>query len=178
VRKFTVLPLFLLFPTLLTGCRAPSADTAASRLEHAHQVEAARQDLQQIPPPSKRLYFNVGRLEDWQNPSLTVQEKMISIHVMTADANPSELGKGTMLRPKAALRQELNIDPRNLAEALNAIPKDAWPYGRVVSIEEARNAPASVRPQLRRNIEAAIDTLNNIGIVADEWADNRPVVNR
>lgn len=178
VRKSTLLPLLLLALTLLTGCKNAPADTAASRLEHTHQVEVARQDLQQIPPPSKHLYFNVARLEDWHNPSLTVQEKMISIHVLMADANPSDLGKGTMLRPDAARIQVLNVDPKNLAEALNAIPKDAWPYGRVVSIEEARDAPQAARPQLRRNIETAIDTLNNIGVVADEWSDNRPVGNR
>lgn len=114
-------------------------------------------------------------MNEWANPSLTVQEKMISIHVLMPDANPSDLGKGTMLRPEAARKQILNIDPKNLAEALNAIPKEAWPYGRVVAIEEAHDAPPTVRPQLRRNIEQAVDTLQNIGIVADEWADNRPV---
>lgn len=178
VRKSSFLPLLLLVPALLTGCKTAPPDTAASRLEHTHQVEVAREDLQQIPPPSKHLYLNVGRLEDWQNPALTVQEKMISIHVLMADSNPSDLGKGTMLRPTAARIQVLNVDPKNLAEALNAIPKDAWPYGRVVSIEEARDAPQSARPQLRRNIEAAIDTLNSIGVVPDEWADDRPVGNR
>lgn len=170
-------PFFSLFlvPALLLGCKEQPVDSTSAKLEHAHQVETARQDLQQIPSPSKHLYLNVQRLEDWQNPSLTVQEKMISIHVLMADANTSDLGKGTMLRPVAARQQVLNIDPKNLAEALNAIPKDAWPYGRVVAIEEAREAPAAIRPQLRRNIESAIDTLSNIGIVADEWADNKPL---
>lgn len=119
--------------------------------------------------------MSVSSMNEWANPSLTVQEKMISIHVLMPDANPSDLGKGTMLRPEAARKQILNIDPKNLAEALNAIPKEAWPYGRVVAIEEAHDAPPTVRPQLRRNIEQAVDTLQNIGIVADEWADNRPV---
>lgn len=168
----------LLAPTLLTGCKSAPADTAATRLEHAHQVEAARQDLQQIPSPSKHLYLNVQRMEDWQNPWLTVQEKMISIHVLMADANPSDLGKGTMLRPQAARVQVLNVDPKNIAEALNAIPRDAWPYGRVIAIEEAHDAPAAARPALRRNIELAVDTLNSIGVVVDEWADNRPIGTR
>ncbi len=163
---------------MLAGCKKAPEDNAAAQLEHTHQVELARRDLQQIPSPSKHLYLGVQRLEDWQNPSLTVQEKMISIHVLMPDANPSELGKGTLLRPVAARQQVLNIDPKNLAEALNAIPKEAWPYGRVVAIEEAREAPAIARPQLRRNIEVAIDTLTNIGVVADEWADSKPVSNR
>ncbi len=175
---FGLSPLLLAVPVLLCGCKEAPADSAAVRLEHAQQIDSARQDLQKIPPPSKHLYLNVQRMEDWQNPWLTVQEKMISVHVLMADANPSDLGKGTMLRPQAARVQVLNVDPKNIAEALNAIPRDAWPYGRVVAIEEAHDAPAAARPALRRNIEGAIDTLSNIGVVADEWADNRPVGNR
>ena len=167
-----------MLPALLTGCKSTTADTPASRLEHAQQVEAARADLQQIPPPSKHLYLNVQRMEDWRNPWLTVQEKMITIHVTMMDTNPSELGKGTMLRPTAALTQVLNVDPTNIAESLNAIPRESWPYGRVIAIEEAHDAPALARPQLRRNIETAIDTLSSIGVVVDEWADNRPIGNR
>ncbi len=106
---------------------------------------------------------------------MTVQERMISIHVLMPDANPSDLGRGTMLRPEAARRQILNVDASNLAAALTAIPKEAWPYGRVVAIEEAHDAPKSAQPQLRRTIEQAMDTLQNIGVVADEWNNNRPV---
>lgn len=163
---------------MLAGCKTTPADVAAANLERSHQVDRARQDLQQIPPPSKSLYLNVQRLEDWHNPSLTVQEKMITVHVFEPDANPSDLGKGTMLRPDAARQQVLNIEPKDLAQALNAIPKEAWPYGRVVAIEEARDAPAAARPQLRRNIETALDSLTNLGVVADEWSENRPVGNR
>ena len=164
--------------TGLAGCKQTPADIAAANLQHSHQVDVARQDLQHIPPPSKALYLNVQRIEEWQNPSLTVQEKMITVHVTEPDANPTSLGKGTMLRPEAARQQVLNIDAKDLAQALNAIPKEAWPYGRVVAIEEARDAPAAARPQLRRNIESALDTLTSIGVVADEWADNKPVGNR
>ncbi len=138
-------------------------------------MEEARRDLSQIPPPSKNLYMQVSSMSEWQNPSLTVQEKMISLHVLMPDANPSDLGKGTMLRPEAARKQVLNIDPSNLAAALTAIPKEAWPYGRVVAIEEARDAPKAAQPQLRLTIERAMDTLQNIGVVADEWNNNHPV---
>lgn len=138
-------------------------------------MEDARRDLSRIPPPSKNLYMAVNDINEWQNPSLTVQERMISLHVLMPDANPSDLGKGTMLRPEAARRQVLTIDPANLAEALNSIPKEAWPYGRVVAIEEAHDAPKSAQPQLRRTIETAIDTMQNIGVVADEWSNNKPI---
>jgi hypothetical protein len=166
---------FLLLSTItvfsVTGCHSKPLTPVVA----AAQLDDARRDLAQIPPPSKNLYMNVGSMNSWQNPYLTVQEKMITLHVLMPDANPSDLGKGTMLRPEAARRQTLNIDPANLAEALNAIPKEAWPYGRVVAIEEAHDAPEIARRQLRVNMEKAVDTLNSVGVVADEWANDRPV---
>lgn len=159
----------------LAGCRSTAPNTANIGVNAQQRTDDARRDLSRIPPPSKNLYMSVNTLGEWQNPSLTVQEKMISLHVLMPDANPSDLGRGTMLRPEAARRQVLNIDPANLAEALNAIPQEAWPYGRVVAIEEAHDAPESAQPQLRRTIEKAVDTLQNIGVVADEWSNGKPV---
>jgi hypothetical protein len=159
----------------IAGCRSTPKSAAEAKHDLMLQMDEARRDMSQIPPPSKSLFMNVSSLDEWQNPSLTVQENMISLHVLMPDANPSDLGKGTMLRPEAARRQVLNIAPDNLAVALNAVPKDAWPYGRVVAIEEAHDAPRAARPQLRRNIEKAIDTLQTIGVVADEWSNNRSV---
>lgn len=155
----------------LAGCKSKPVSPAVA----AAQIDDARRDLAQIPPPSKNLYMNVGSLNAWQNPYLTVQEKMITLHVLMPDANTSDLGKGTMLRPEAARRQILNIDPTNLAEALNAIPKEAWPYGRVIAIEEAHDAPEAARRPLRMNMEKAIDTLNAVGVIADEWQNDHPI---
>ena len=104
----------------LTACRSTSGDASTPARPEASRLDDARQDLSQIPPPSKNRYMQVSSLNEWQNPSLTVQEKMISLHVLMPDANPSDLGKGTMLRPEGARRQLLNIDPSNLAAALTA----------------------------------------------------------
>ena len=162
----------------LSGCRQAAANPAAANLDLSHQVDTARQDLGQIPPPSKNVYMSVRTLDDWENPFITAQANMLTLHVLMPDANPSELGKGTMLRPLAARRQVLQIRPEHLAEALNAIPHGAWPYGRVVAIEEAHDAPKSARPALRRNIEAAVQTLSDVGVVADEWTSDRAGINR
>ena len=159
----------------VTGCRSSPESASAAALPETARLDDVRGYMSQIPPPSKNLYMQVNSLDEWHNPSLTVQEKMISLHVLMPDVNPSDLGKGTLLRPEAVRRQELNIDPANLAAALTAIPKEAWPYGRVVAIEEAHDAPKSAQPQLRRTIEQAMDTLQTIGVVADEWNNNRPV---
>jgi len=51
-----------------------------------------------------------------------------------------------------------------LGEAMTAIPQTSWPYGRVVAIEEAHNTPRSAEPAVRRNLEVAVRSLNDLGI--------------
>ena len=45
----------------------------------------------------------------------------IHLRVLQADANTSDVGKGTMLRPDAARRQELEIRPKDLPDAMVAV---------------------------------------------------------
>ena len=135
-----------------------------------------RQQLDLIPLPTKTRYLAVKSLTTWENPYLTVQGSMLTLHVTLADANPSAMGVGGMLRPVGARRQELNIRTADLGAALNAVPHTAWPYGRVVALEEAHDAPQSARPELRRNMETAIKMLGDLGIVVYEWQDTAPAV--
>jgi len=134
-------------------------------------VESAREQMDLIPPPSKTRYMAVHTLESWENPYLTVQENMATLHVTLADANPSPLGAGGILRPVGARRQDVTVRVSDLPAALDAIPENSWPYGRVVAIEEAHDAPASARPAVRRNVEATIKTLSDLGVVVYEWTD-------
>ncbi len=50
-----------------------------------------------------------------------------------------------------------------------ALPEGAWRYGRVVAVAELPGAQAQDRPKIRRNVEAAIQQLNDLGIVVEEW---------
>ena len=93
----------------------------------------------------------------------------LNLRVNLADANPSPVGEGTMLRPAAARRQELQLRPPDLAEAVVALPPGAWRYGRVIAVAEAPGANPKDRPKIRRNVEAAIQQLNDLGIVVEEW---------
>ncbi len=153
----------------------PSPQPTPPPTQH-RQLDAVRDELTQIPLPSKTRYLAVKSLTTWQNPYLTIQGSMVTLHVTMADANTSDLGVGGMLRPVGARREDLNVRTADLPAALNAVPQNAWPYGRVVAIEEAHDAPASARPQLRRNMEAAIKTLGDIGVVVYEWQDSGPAV--
>src|SRR3984957_5605320 len=165
----------LLLPLVISGCtRTPAQSVEVARAitgPHQQENEAAPQQMELIPPPSKPRYMAVKSLTTWENPYLTVQGGMVTLHVMTADANTTTLGQGTMLRPLGARRQDLNVRLSELTTALNAVPESSWPYGRVVAVEEAHEVPVSARPEVRRNMETVIKTLNDLGIVVYEWSE-------
>ncbi len=162
--------LAILTPLLLTGCNRASAGTTTTAAT-AQAIQAAREQLDLIPPPSKSRYMAVHSLTDWENPYLTVQQNMATLHVTLADANPSDIGAGGLLRPAGARRQDLTIRLSDLPAALDAVPETSWPYGRVIAVEEAHDMPPSDRPAVRRNIEATIKTLGDLGVVVYEWSD-------
>jgi hypothetical protein len=149
------------------------AHTAANA---EHRVQAAvterdheRDALSHIPLPTKSLYINVHEPAEWANPFISVDADHLTLHVTMADANTSDLGQGTLLRPTAARRQELQLRPADLPQALIALPDRAWQYGRVVAISESPLADRKKRPIVRRNVEVTIQKLNDLGIVVDEW---------
>ena len=163
----------LAFP--LAGCRTEKQ--AVSRVSNAeHQAQAAsvlqdrqRAQLSRIALPTKSRYVDVHEPGAWSNPFLSFDAKMVNLRITLADANPSTLGEGGILRPAAARRREGQINAKDVADALIALPDDAWPYGRVVAIEESPLADKKLRPEIRRQIEAAIQQLNDLGVVVDEW---------
>jgi len=164
----------------LAGCSrsaiVPDSDAKAAPTrqvaDQRAQVELIRQQIDLIPPPSKSRYLAIHSLTSWENPYLTVQGGMLTLHVTLADANTSDLGVGGILRPVGARRQDLNIRTADLPIALNAVPQSAWPYGRVIAIEEAHDVPAKARPEVRRNMETAMNLLNDLGVVVYEWNES------
>jgi len=175
VRRYLVLFPALLLSICLTGCThtaAPSvAEAKALAAEEQQVISMARQQMELIPPPSKTRYMAVKSLTVWENPYLTVQGEMVTLHVVVADANTSDLGVGGILRPIGARRRELNVRVSDLPTALNAIPESSWPYGRVIAVEEAHEVPVKARPEVRRNVETVIKTLNDLGVVVYEWSE-------
>jgi hypothetical protein len=146
----------------------------AVHAEHRAQAAATKRDQQRaelakIPVPTKSMYVDVHEQGSWANPFLSVDANWINLRVNMTDANPSTAGEDTMLRPAAARRQELPVRMSDLADALAALPAGAWRYGRVVAIAESPAANRKDRPAIRRNVEAAIRQLNDLGIVVEEW---------
>jgi hypothetical protein len=149
---------------------AQGAVTAEHKAQAAAtEIDKQRDALSHIPLPTKSLYVDVHEPGAWVNPFLSVDADSLDLRVTMADANPSSLGQGTMLRPEAARRQEIQLRPRDLAEALIALPPGAWRYGRVIAVAESPLASRKDRPKVRRNLEAIIQRLNDLGIVVEEW---------
>jgi hypothetical protein len=153
---------------------AKSAVNAEHQAQVAAQARAStreqqREALARIPLPTKSMYIDVHDPSAWNNPFLAVGPESITLRILQADANTSDVGKGTMLRPAAARRQEIEIRPKDLSDAMVAVPQAAWQYGRVVAVAELPGAQAKERTKIRRNVEAAIKQLNDLGIVVEEW---------
>ena len=169
----------LMLSALLTGCRkeeqavgkiASNAQAAEQQAQAASaKKDRQRAELAKIALPTKSRYVDVHEPGAWANPFLSFDANMINLRIVQADANPSNLGKGSLLRPAAARRQEIQVRQADLVDALIALPEGAWPYGRVVAIEESPLANKAQRPAIRLQIEKAINQLNDVGVVVDEW---------
>ncbi len=174
-----ILVLALLLPLVLAGCHKEEQAVAgvarkAENAEHRAQATATvldseRAELKQIPLPTKSLYVSVTDPLAWANPFIAVGPDMLTLRITLADANHSTYGEGTFLRPENARRQELQLRPAELGEAVAAIPALAWPYGRVMAVAESPAASPQDQLAVRRNIEAVIQQLNSLGIVVEEW---------
>ena len=182
VACFCAVP-FLLLATGPAACHkeeqavvgvAHNAVQAAQHAQSTAQANASQRDQQRtelakIPLPTKSLYVDVHEPSMWSNPFLSVGATTLNLRITLADANPSPVGQGTLLRPEAARRQELQIRPADLADAVVALPPGAWRYGRVIAVAESPLAVRKDRSAVRRNVEAAINQLNDLGIVVEEW---------
>jgi len=149
---------------------AKNAAQAEQKVQAAvTERDREREELAKIPLPTKSLYIDIREPGQWENPFISADAGYLTLRVIMADANPSPIGQGSLLRPAAARRQELQIRPEELADALIALPAGAWHYGRVVAVSESPLADRKKRAAVRRNVEAAIQKLNDLGVVVEEW---------
>jgi hypothetical protein len=177
----------LLLALLLTGCSrsarhpASTIEAAAAAREQALQKARAaaaardqdRQQLAAIPLPSKNVYMAIHTRPSWTNPFLIVGTSTVNLTIMVPDVGLTE-GQANMpgadlLHPAAARRRVLDLRLSDLPEALAALPEDTWPFGRVIAVEEDPLAPRTNRAQIRSNVEATMQILNDLGVVVDEW---------
>jgi hypothetical protein len=149
---------------------AKKAESVEKKVQASeNELEKERAELEQIPLPTKSLYIDIHDPAAWDNPFLSVGPDTISLRILLPDANPTPAGQEDLLRPEAARRQQLELRLSDLDQAIAAIPAGAWHYGRVIAIAESPSAAPKDRPKVRRNVEAAIQKLNDLGVVVEEW---------
>ncbi len=182
----------LLLASLLTACSHAPANpgksieaAAAAREKSLQQARAAatardedRQEIGNIPLPSKNIYMAIHTRQSWMNPFLVVSKSTLNLSIMYPDQGlggaPDNSPGSDLLRPAAARRRVLDLRLSDLSEALAALPANTWPYGRVIAVEEDPLAPRSDRAQVRANVEATIQMLGDLGVVVYEWPAGGP----
>jgi len=140
--KYSCLALTL---ALLVGCSLPPKTAAPSA---AATTPEAR--IQQIPLADPQKYAAMRDMKGWRNPYLIV--RVDGVGLLDASNNEQQI-----------------VDPDKLLEVLGKLPSSAWPYGRVVAIQEAAGASADAdKAQLRKNRALVAGTLESVQVVI-QW---------
>jgi hypothetical protein len=126
---------------MLGACaKPPSAATQAA----ASVSPEAR--LQQIPPADPQKYAALKDMKAWRNPYLIV--RLDGVGLLDVSNNEQQI-----------------VGPDKLPEALAKLPVSAWPYGRVVAIQEiSGNASEQDRATLRKNRALVAGSLESMKV--------------
>jgi hypothetical protein len=129
---------FAVLPACSKPPRAPEETAAATSPE-------AR--IRQIPPADPQKYTAMRDMKAWRNPYLII--RVDGVGLLDVSNNEQQI-----------------VDPDKLPEALARLPASAWPYGRVVAIQE-RSASASDgdKAKLRKNRALVAGALESMQVV-------------
>ena len=132
------------------GCGAPEARAAVipgPPLPPAAPAGGPQLDAS-IPADDPAAYADVRDAADWRNPYLIVRADGVEI-----------LSGGTS-----------RVVPADaLAEALASLPGSAWPYGRVVAVQEQSIRSGDDDDAIRRSKEICEAELRGLGVAASWW---------
>jgi hypothetical protein len=128
------------FAMLAACAKPPSAATQAA----ASVSPEAR--IQQIPPADPQKYAALKDMKAWRNPYLIV--RLDGVGLLDVSNNEQQI-----------------VDPDKLPDALAKLPVSAWPYGRVVAIQEiSANASEQDRATLRKNRALVAGSLESMKV--------------
>jgi hypothetical protein len=103
--------------------------------------------IKQIPPADPEKYVSLKDMKAWRNPYLII--RVDGVGLLDVGDNLTQI-----------------LDPDKLTEALANLPTSAWPYGRVVAVQEP-NAPSSAEGKARflKNRALVAGTLKSLDVV-------------
>jgi hypothetical protein len=127
---------------LLTSCAKPPRAP-----EEAATAAGPEAQIQQIPPADSAKYAGVRDMKTWRNPYLIV--RVDGVGLLDVGNNEQQI-----------------VDPDKLSEALAKLPASAWPYGRVVAIQEISAASSEEdKAKLRKNRALAAGALESMQVL-------------
>jgi hypothetical protein len=138
--KVTVLCLAILFLLPVSPWQRPPAAEAADE-----KLDA------KIPKADPKKYESVRDAKEWANPYLIVRAEGIEV-----------VSKGIAKGRKVITTQELR-------KALAALPVSAWPYGKVVAVQEIGIRSAQDEKPIKQNTKAVKNVLKGLEVEAEWW---------
>jgi hypothetical protein len=133
------LALAVLGVVLWSGCQAPPKQANSPEVSAETRIEA-------IPDPDSSKYEKGQYSKTWENPYLIVRKDAIVL----VDLKNSE---------------EHMLKPDEVLVALAKLPASAWPYGRVVAVEETMKGTDQERVDIRRNRAIVAGTLESAHVL-------------
>ena len=117
-------------------------------------VQTGRLDPR-IGAAAPQRYHSVRDAKDWENPYLVIRAGGIEVIVN---------------RLPSGLKSRKTVAAADLEQTLIRLPVTAWPYGRVVAVQEnSIRVPDRDDKPITENLKAALAVLKKLDIAADRW---------
>ncbi|HVM92434.1 MAG TPA: hypothetical protein VMT67_06455 [Terriglobales bacterium] len=134
------------FCIALMGCSKPP-QTAQSAAAEAPKTTG----LESIPPPDPKKFPSIADMSGWKNPYFVVRDDGIGLVDLT--------------------NREVHIlQPEQIPAELVSLGTDAWPYGRVVLVTEAKPKDENdhTKAEIRKNRGLLVGTLKELDVSIQE----------
>jgi len=140
--RFRGLSVVAIATASIVACSRPSQLIEKSATPASPEVR-----IQQIPPADPQKYSGTGDTKTWRNPYLMVKKDGIWLVDL-------------------ANNEEHLVKSEQVLDALAALPSSAWPYGRVVAVQEIGGTGSEEdRIALRRNRAVLAGTLESAKVL-------------
>ena len=105
--------------------------------------------IESIPAADQSKYGDARKIKNWQNPYLVVRTDSIGLMDL-------------------ANNEEHHIKPGEIAQSLAKLPSSAWPYGRIVAVEEPKSPGSPTdATAIRKNRAVLAGTLESMHVAID-----------
>jgi hypothetical protein len=117
----------------------------------ARQIASERRLNPAIGAPILNRYESIRGAQDWLNPYLTV------------------CPQGVLLDVRSVKRVNDTVSPEMLREVLLDLPVKAWPYGRIVALQNCSlGSPGDTEDRKKRMLKVE-DVLKTLGLAINHW---------